>query len=128
LNPIEKVIDDIYACDVTISSSLHWIIVSHAYGIPSYQVKFKNKLYWDGTKFSDYFLSVGITPYKPTDLSKNKLSKKKLIKLVEDNHFPIFFDRNKLLDACPFITKKQKEKLTMPVSTKKKYNIYSYRL
>ena len=33
--PVEQFIDAIASCDVTFSSSLHGLIVSHAYGVPS---------------------------------------------------------------------------------------------
>jgi len=64
-DPIEKVIDDINKCEKTISSSLHGLIVSHAYNRPSLWVKFSDNLAGDDTKFHDYLYSVSIKPYKP---------------------------------------------------------------
>lgn len=63
-NDVQAVTKEIMSCKRTISSSLHGIIVSHAYGIPSVWLKFSEKLSGDNIKFEDYFLSVGITPYK----------------------------------------------------------------
>lgn len=60
-NTIEKVIDEINECEKTISSSLHGIIVSQAYGIPSIWCELKNKLCGDGIKFHDYFSSINIS-------------------------------------------------------------------
>ena len=57
-NPI-KVAREISGCRKIISSSLHGIIAAHAYGIPAAWVKL-SKLHGDGTKFQDYFQSVGI--------------------------------------------------------------------
>lgn len=59
---IEYTIKQITSCHMVLSTSLHGIIVSHAYGIPAIWIK-KN-LNDGGFKFADYFMSVGITPYK----------------------------------------------------------------
>ncbi|MDB4507512.1 polysaccharide pyruvyl transferase family protein [bacterium] len=55
---IEPVINDILSCEKTISSSLHGLIVSDAYGIPNKWVKFNNDINGDDTKYYDYFNSV----------------------------------------------------------------------
>lgn len=54
-----KTITEIMECEKTISSSLHGIIFSNAYKIPSCWVKFSDRLKGDGTKFRDYLLYCG---------------------------------------------------------------------
>lgn len=72
LNPIEKVISDICSCEMTLSTSLHGIIVSHTYRIPSLWVNLQGlsalKLEGDNIKFADYFSSVNIKEYQPVHL------------------------------------------------------------
>jgi hypothetical protein len=58
---IITVIDEICSCEYIISSSLHGLIVAHAYNIPAIWIK-NNEIV--GTfKFYDYFSSVGISQY-----------------------------------------------------------------
>lgn len=53
-------------CRKIISSSLHGIIVAHAYGIPAAYVSMSKKLSGDGMKFTDYYRSVGLEPVLST--------------------------------------------------------------
>ena len=62
---VEQFILQIKSCKKIISSSLHGLIISDAYGIPSKWFQATNKIGGDDTKFHDYFLSVGYEIYKP---------------------------------------------------------------
>lgn len=59
---IEDVLDQMLRCEKIISTSLHGVIVGHAYGIPTIWIK-HNDIDTDGFKFNDYFDSVGIELY-----------------------------------------------------------------
>jgi hypothetical protein len=50
-----SVLKEILLCEKVISSSLHGIVVAHAYGIPAAWVKFSTSLAGDDTKFHDYY-------------------------------------------------------------------------
>lgn len=64
-NSIESTTDEILECEQIVSSSLHGIILAHAYQIPAVWQKFSDKLYGDDIKFKDYFESVQLEPYQP---------------------------------------------------------------
>ena len=105
---IEKTIDDICSCEYILSTSLHGVIVAHAYGIPALWIK-KKQLATDDFKYKDYFSSVNlpeydgakfdidkllIMPYNdyPDDIKRLMLPSQKTINEIQ----------NKLLDVAPF--------------------------
>jgi len=103
---IEKTTEEILGCERIISSSLHGLIVAHAYGIPAVWVKFSNNLYGDGVKFEDYLISVNLRPYTGEYISGYK-SKEELIKVISKvDNLPVSVDVQKiqgdLLLSCPF--------------------------
>ncbi len=63
--PVDEVVEDIQSCEVLVSSSLHGVIVSHAFGRRCAWVEFGDRLLGDGTKFADYFGSAGLTDIAP---------------------------------------------------------------
>lgn len=66
LNDIEVVLVEILECKSIISTSLHGLIVPHAYNIPALWYEYKD-IQWHGEniKFWDYFSSVDIPLYEP---------------------------------------------------------------
>ncbi len=69
---IEAFVRELLSCRKIISSSLHGIILAHAYGIPAEWATFNDGLQGlkgDETKFWDYFDSVGIERHSPMDLA-----------------------------------------------------------
>lgn len=85
LDPIEKVVDEISMCEKTISTSLHGIIVSHCYNIPSLWFTFdtKNKLFGDDIKFLDYFSSVDLDEYHSIKINFNNFDFRDVLNLFE---------------------------------------------
>ncbi|WP_374674999.1 polysaccharide pyruvyl transferase family protein [Ideonella sp.] len=65
---IEAFVDELCACDRVLTSSLHGLIVAHAYGIPAQWftvLDAPDAVPGDGTKFRDYLLSVGLPDAPP---------------------------------------------------------------
>jgi pyruvyltransferase len=65
LDNIETVLSDILSCKKIYSSSLHGLIFSDAYGIPNRWFKFSDNILGDGTKFLDYYTSIGVFDAAP---------------------------------------------------------------
>lgn len=103
---IEKVTREILQCEKIVSSSLHGLIVAHAYQIPAIWIEFSQKLFGDGIKFKDYLESVEI-PFYQGKFIKEKYSLKSLQELV-NNHKNLPRSskvrelQQGLIDSCPF--------------------------
>lgn len=55
---IPQVVDAIRSSPVVFSSSLHGLIVAHAFGVPAFWIRLSDKVLGDGFKYRDYFTSV----------------------------------------------------------------------
>lgn len=51
----EKYIDEVVSCKKIISTTLHGLIVAHAYEIPAIPLHYDDSLVGDGIKFADYY-------------------------------------------------------------------------
>lgn len=107
----EKIVNEIFSCEYTISTSLHGLIVSHAYGIKSlwYQIP-EIPLWGDGVKFNDYFSSVKIPEYKPFTLTQNLDIDYIIHNIEENNHInKMYIDlkslQKELLNVAPFLVR-----------------------
>lgn len=96
-----KFIDQLLSCEKIISSSLHGIIVSDAYKIPSIWVEFSNKVKGDGFKFLDYFESVHRKDKRPY-LINSSTKIENLYELFYE--YKISIDLDKLIDSFPYKT------------------------
>ena len=101
----EKVIDDICSCETIISSSLHGIIMAHAYKIPAVWCKFRDRLWGDDVKFYDYFLSLDIDYEEPCDIRRPLTiqEEKNIEKLaITANQTKIEELQRELIKSCPY--------------------------
>jgi pyruvyltransferase len=62
---VEEKTNEILACEKIVSSSLHGIIIPHAYNIPALWIPFSKKPFGSGIKYFDYLKSVEINNYNP---------------------------------------------------------------
>lgn len=77
---IEHVINQILECQVIYSSSLHGIIISHAYGVQTAWIRPSDKLCGDDVKFKDYAESVSI------HLVPCKIGEEKYLRIADSNY------------------------------------------
>ncbi|MGY5850417.1 polysaccharide pyruvyl transferase family protein [Salegentibacter sp. F14] len=110
---VEEVTRQIMSCEKTLSSSLHGLIVSHAYRIPSLWIEFSDKIFGDGIKYPDYLESVELPVYDPPFV-KEILTSEDIISLM--GQYPLLPEAEKvralqkgLIAACPFLPKKNKK-------------------
>jgi len=98
---IEHIIDQINQSELTISTSLHGIIVSHAYGVKSIRAKdLQRKLTGDDIKFLDYYSSVNIENYKPLDSNELFIKEKEeLLNIVNSLYSSVLTpQKNKIVE------------------------------
>lgn len=96
------VIDEIVNSEIVLSSSLHGLIVSDAYGVPNMFVEY---LFHHAVtdKYEDYCASVNRSFCSPVPI--NRVTEKDISDCL-NLYEKISFDTNKLLKSCPFKLKK----------------------
>lgn len=115
---VKKIVEELTSCEFILSTSLHGVIVAHAYGIPSLWLE-KGYIGTDGFKFHDYFSSVGIPLYDGiTDIDSILESENKWYTLFSNNKdksmikTDLFALQKKLLAAFPYPLKEKYKEMT----------------
>jgi hypothetical protein len=101
---IEAFVDEIHECEAVISTSLHGLIVCHAYGIPARWCEVtggEQSIPGDGTKFRDYLLSVGVESAEPLRIPRGSMMTTDLTPLARFLP-PRGIDLRALAAAAPF--------------------------
>jgi pyruvyltransferase len=104
---VRAFVGQLLKCRFIISSSLHGLILAHAYGIPAVWVQFSNSVIGGRFKFLDYFMSVSVPPYEPCNFRHGTIHLDNLIELqyrTDICQHIVNFNPIPLLDACPFIS------------------------
>ena len=107
---VEAFLLGLLQCRRTLSSSLHGLIFSHAYRIPTRHVIITDTIFGDGTKFRDHYATVKLR-HEPVDLRKNIYNHEKLAALADEL---IDFDDRFLWDECFFDNAGLKTSLRLP--------------
>lgn len=94
------IIDQILSCEKIISSSLHGLILSDAYGIPNLRVKFSDKIVGGNFKYDDYNLAVRQCTIEP--IIFNGCIEIEILNTNFQFYSPINFDAKIMLTTCPF--------------------------
>ncbi len=105
-NDVETTTNSFLKCEKIVSSSLHGIIVAHAYGIPAIWQKFSNDVFGDDIKYQDYFESVLIPSYT-SEIIDSKMNLEELQSLFSNKQT---LPKREVIDAlcsnlmavCPF--------------------------
>ena len=79
---IKEFVKDLTSCKYIFSSSLHGIIIAHAYGIPALLIEKKEEKEYGYFKYEDYFSSVAIEPYHWIDINENLLANNYNVQLL----------------------------------------------
>lgn len=99
----KDVICQIKSCEHIISSSLHGLIISDAYGVPNIRVKFSHAITGGDFKYKDYYGGVGRKYVDAIDFTKEiDLS---TISSLFDNYTPIKYNAKRLLQSFPYPSK-----------------------
>lgn len=95
---IEDVVGQFLQCKNILSSSLHGLIVAHAFRIPALWTKVSDKLAGDDIKFQDYSSSVGLNPLNPVEFKQYELNElDQLFKTHQASTLPTIQNLNKVI-------------------------------
>ena len=116
---IERLVRQMLSCASTVSSALHGLVVSVAYGIPTRWVRVSDRIMGDCSKFYDFFASLNpavadaldpatvalpdvdesLEPYRPIVMDGPAIPPRELISMTFNHEITLSLDD--LVDACP---------------------------
>lgn len=101
---LEEFVRQVKSCRVIVSSSLHGLICSDAYGIPNVWIKLTDDVIGGDFKFRDYRLSIGAPDPIPLIVTENMTAIEIGTHAVK---YQVNLDLNRLMNACPFLDRKK---------------------
>lgn len=105
---IEGTLDMMLQCEKIVTSSLHGLVIADAYGIPNAWVESSTPRGGE-FKYYDYFLSVDkVRHVQPMPKDISTLSEQWIVDNLDFDARPIKYDPYPLLDACPFLSRKDR--------------------
>lgn len=96
------VIDKILECEIIVSSSLHGLIISDAYGIPNVWCKFSDSITGGTFKYEDYYGGVGKPIPTLLDYTRKNIDFNEILTISKE-YVPIKYNHALLLSSCPFL-------------------------
>ena len=101
---VKEVVDDIVCCDSVVSTSLHGVIVSLAYRVPTLWARLSDRIIGGNFKFFDFYLGVGIDPPPdPFPLASCPSIERLILEAARAPSLPVGFSCNEILSCCPFL-------------------------
>lgn len=94
-------VDTLCSCQFIISSSLHGLILSDAYGIPNIWVRFSTEVLGGDFKFMDYFLSIKRT-LEGEPVEVNSFIPLRELQRLQQQWQPPQLKVDQLMECCPF--------------------------
>ncbi|WP_308755783.1 polysaccharide pyruvyl transferase family protein [uncultured Bacteroides sp.] len=111
---VKAFVEDLTSCKYILSSSLHGIIIAHAYGIPALLIQKTEEEEYGYVKYDDYFSSVDIKPYHYIDFDEKMLGNEQSIQSLFERHtgrtlpqVDVRSIQKSLLAVAPFSLKKE---------------------
>lgn len=95
----QECVRQILSCEFIVSTSLHGLILSDAYGIPNQWVVLPKALPGGNFKFEDYYSAVGKSPEA---FKINEFTQIKELIDIKKSYEAITYDPKPLLKVCPF--------------------------
>jgi pyruvyltransferase len=97
---IERVVDEMAACDHIASSSLHGLVAADGYGIPAIWITMSDRPFGGGFKFRDYLATTTGRPGAPVAVDASTTAADLIGEMPTSVGLP---DVERFLEACPFL-------------------------